>query len=108
MPPANAAAIATAGILMSLFATSPAFRCGTSVGKDQTVEFPKPHNDVRAPFPSAPSSPNPSKPPNPSPAWMDHTKDKQSPARPTSPAAPPYPRPARIAADPTPPNPAAP
>ena len=68
MPPENAAAIATAGILMSLFATSLAFRCDTSAGKDQTNALPKAHTDERASPPSAASAPNPSTPPNPSPA----------------------------------------
>src|SRR6266436_9014642 len=35
MPPANAAAIATAGNLMALFATSRAFRCEMFGGTDQ-------------------------------------------------------------------------
>src|SRR6267143_6470436 len=40
MPQANAAAIATAGCLMALFATSQRFRCEMSVGRDRTDAFP--------------------------------------------------------------------
>src|ERR1700687_1171406 len=81
MPPANAAAIATAGNFMKPFATSPRFRCGKSAGKDRTDELPQ----FRICAPRESQSPscarNLSVWKGHEPTWQDRTIDTQYPGR---------------------------
>src|SRR5882672_7613330 len=79
MPTAKAAAIATAGSFMALFATAQAFQYEKSAETDRTNAFPRFRSRCSGPQSLLASEPTPLAPPNREPAWKDRRKDTQSP-----------------------------
>src|SRR5208283_174814 len=82
MPPANAAAIATAGSFMTLFATSPAFRYGKSAETSQTDALRQSHTYVLQILRTPACVPRLSELPDRAPTWQGRTIDRQCPEPP--------------------------